>query len=63
MNTENQELILLTGKMLYQLQMHQKYGNANSLKQAHAYKQKAEAVLSKMDEGCASHICKMYINR
>lgn len=64
MNTENQELLLLTGKMLYQLHMHEKSGSASHLDMAYAYKMKAEAVLNKMDEEQASPTSnKMHIAR
>lgn len=64
MNTENQELLLLTGKMLYQLHMHEKSGSTSHLDMAYTYKMKAEAVLNKMDEVQASSTSnKMYIAR
>lgn len=64
MNAENQELLLLTGKMLYQLHIHEKYGSQESLKQAYVYKQRAEMLLNKMGEGTPSPISnKLYIHR
>jgi hypothetical protein len=64
MHADNQELIRLTSKMMYQLHIHEKYGSERSLKQAYAYKQKAEMLLNKIGEGSPSPLSnKLYINR
>lgn len=50
MNIENQQLILFTGRMMYHLQNHEQKNCPQSLKLAHKYKAKAEAVLRKIEK-------------
>lgn len=62
MNSENQDLILLTGKLFYQLHTHEKNGNPSCPETAYAYMAKVEDALNKMDEACASPTSgKLYI--
>lgn len=64
MHFDNQELIRLTSKMMYQLHIHEKFGSERSLKQAYAYKHEAEKLLNKIGEEYPSPIStKLFINK